>query len=156
MKLVIILLITSCSLLTPRSQYEDIHTNHQEMSRQRLTPRPGHEGSLTNRICRKWEGSECKEVSVISYDLNDPNVRYQLNEFKFACNVAGSRYRVCLDRAGLCRTEMTQECKKWGKTFFRRATVCREWGNRIDTKFIDINASYQFLINAATECRAGL
>lgn len=156
MKLLFILLLSSCAVFQGEGEFDQVHTNHQPTARQRLAPRPGYEGKLTNQVCTAWEGDNCIARSLQEYDLNNEATRDMLNQFRFACSVAGKRYRICGDSPGLCRTERHTECLRWGKKLFTRKKVCREWGERIESFYIDANTEYQLLLNAATECRAGL
>jgi len=142
----------SKDVMEPKTVYDEVHENHLALAKQRLIPRPGHEGKLTNQVCLKFYGDKCEQKSLKEYDLQDANIRKQLNEFKIACNVGGKRYRICKDEPGLCRSEKV--CVKWGKTLFQRKKVCREHGVK-KTVLHAVN-DYEFLLNGATECKQGL
>lgn len=136
----------------PESIYDDVHENHLPLSEQRLIPRPGNDGHLTNQICLKFYGGECEERSLKTYDLRDIKIREKLNEFRFACKVGGKRYRICKDEPGLCRSE--QICLKWGTKLISRDKVCREWG--VKKSFLHAISQYDFMLDGATECKQGM
>ena len=168
MKKIILLLsligIVSCSsvgdwvkdVMEPESNRDEVHEHHRPLESQRLTVRPGYEGKLTNRVCVSFYGDECEKESVREYDLKDAPTRKRLIDLKFACDVGGSRYRICPDQPGLCRREKHKVCKKWGRTLFRRKKVCRKWKEEIKTKFISAVDEYAFLLDSRTECKKGL
>lgn len=156
-------MLTACSSVgdwvkdtfEPTSPVDEVHEFHRPLEKQRLIPRPGFEGKLTNRVCLKFYGDLCEKESVREYDLNDEVTRNRLIDLQFACHVGGKRHRICPDKAGLCRREMEKVCTKWGRTIFKREKVCRNWKEEITEKFIPIT-DYQFLLDSRTECQKGL
>ncbi len=159
--ILMILFISSCSHVTdwyhvvsePESKFKDVPLNHQALVGQRLIVRPKYTG-LTNQVCIEFYGNECIKKSVREYKLEDPKVRDSLNEFKFACRIGDKRYRICKDQPGFCRTESHKVCEKWGRTLFKRTAICRRWGKE-KKKFYRPISDYQFLLDGATECKAG-
>lgn len=167
MKLILILftlMLASCSstgdwikdTFEPKSEMDDVQESHKPLEQQRLIPRPGYEGHLTNRVCLKWYGPKCEKDSVKKYSLKDEAIRKRLIRFKFACHISDKRYRICPNQEGFCRREGgTKECKKWGRTVFRRKKVCRKWGITKATEFFIPVDDYQLLLDGATECKKG-
>ena len=157
--LILLLSAVACSTIRdvfePESKMEDVQESHRPLEQQRLIPRPGYEGHLTNRVCLKWYGDHCEKDSVRKYSLKDKKIRNRLIEFQFACRIGGKRYRVCPNKEGFCRRERHRVCKKWGRTIFKRRKVCRKWENKTVNKFIHID-DYQFLLDGATECKKGM
>ena len=121
---------------------------HAQLSKQRLAPRPGYDGYLTNRICgeRNFWG-ECLKWDIKSYDINDPEVRIMMNDFRIACQIGGKRFRISLDQPGFVR-RTTGKCIK--KKVLSRS--CKKWELLED--FIHIQR-YEYLIEAHTECKGG-
>lgn len=156
-----VLFLSSCSNLKqwyhevsePDSIYKEVPLNHQALVGQRLIPRPGYTG-LTNQVCLEFYGPDCIKKSIREYKLEDPKVRDAFNEFKFACHIGGKRYRICKDQPGFCRTESHSVCERWGKKLFSRRKVCRRWGTE-EKKMYKPISDYQFLLDGATECKAG-
>ena len=163
--LILIITTISCSsikewtkgILEPKSKMDEVHEQHRPLEKQRLVPRPGYEGYLTNRICLKWYGSKCEKESIKKYSLKDRKVRENFIELQFACHVGGKRYRICPDKAGFCRKEKHSECAKWGrKNVFNSEKVCKKWKDKIVKKYLDSVTDLQFLLDGATECKKGL
>jgi len=156
--LILASLLASCSILEKKqekSAYPDLQLNHQALINQRLIPRPGHVGFLTNQICKKYVGKTCVERSLKKYDLMDMEVRKQLvNDLKFACKLGKKRYRISVKDPAIVRQE--QGCVKWKKKPISRKTYCAQLGV-VKSEFIHIadEASYQKLIDGALECRSG-
>lgn len=124
---------------------------HAPMFKERIAPRPGYEGMLTNRICKKELFGSCQEWSVKTYDIKDPKVRKAANDFGMACQIGGKRFRICMDKTGFCRRE--QICLKWSKSWFGMGKEkCRQWETK--ETYIDIS-QYLYLIEAGTECMRG-
>ena len=154
MKVLVLLFLASCSFFRAKL-YQDVPLGHQPLVGQRLVARDGYNGKLTNRVCLSFDSNKCVETSLIEYDLNVPDVRKTLVELGFACNVGGKRFRVCADSAGLCRVEAHEICIEYRKTFFFRREVCAKEKIEITNHFLSINDDYSFLLDSATECRAG-
>lgn len=93
------LLVSSCTTI----QYPS------PLAQKILKPREGYKG-LTNRTCLEYRLGDCKKASVDVYNLEDESIRKQLNDYKFVCNVGGKRYKICLDRPGLCNITYTKKC----------------------------------------------
>jgi len=165
-------LASSCSSLKkwsketfePKSKMDEVHKYHRPLEKQRLIPRPGYEGSLTNRVCTKWYGSKCEAESIREYTFKDKiikgkavkgkTVRAKLIKLQFACHIGGKRYRVCPDKEGFCRREKHTKCAKWGKKLFSREKICRKWKDIVVKKFLSMK-DYSFLLDAGTECKKG-
>jgi hypothetical protein len=152
------LLVTGCSVLKKgpeKSAYPDLILEHQALINQRLIPRPGHLGFLTNQVCKKYVGKTCVERSLMKYDLVDMSVRENLvNGLKFACRMGEKRYRISIPAPAIIRQE--SGCVKWKKKPISRKKYCAETGV-VKSEFIHIadEASYQKLIDGALECRSG-
>ena len=169
MKLVLIsllLLITSCAglkdwskkVMEPKSDMDEVHEVHRPLEKQRLLPRPGYEGFLTNRVCTKWYGSTCESESIKKYDLKDKKVRDNFIELNFACYVAKKRYRLCPDKPGFCRkTRAEKKCIRWGKRFLTRKKYCKEYSKPVVVqKYLDAVEDFQFLLDGTLECNQGM
>lgn len=138
--LIISLLVASCTLTTKQ--------DHAQIAHQRLVPRPGYEGHLTNRVCvemHRFNG--CKKWSIQKHNINDKQTRVNLNDFGIACQINGKRFRVDIERPGFVRIDpkCTKHEKWWGND-------CKRW-DRNET-FIPISR-YQFLMDAMLECKQG-
>jgi hypothetical protein len=101
-----------------------------------LRPRTGYTG-LTNSWCERWEDGRCQSLKIEDHPLT-PEFRKQLNDFKFICRVGDRRFKVCVDKEGLCRREV-KDCGHWW---------CRD---KVIEVFIPIT-DYQYLLNANTKC----
>jgi hypothetical protein len=158
MRILILIFLVSCSSFEKkpeRSAYPDIKLNHQALINQRLIPRPGHVGFLTNQACLKYVGKTCLERSLMKYDLMDMEVRKQLVEqLKFACTMGKRRYRISVKDPAIVRQEIG--CLKWKKKLVTRKTYCDKYGV-VKKEFLHVGdeASYQKLIDGALECRSG-
>lgn len=162
--IVFLLFLCSCSSLTdwtkdvfePKSEMDEVQESHKPLEKQRLIPRPGYEGHLTNRVCLKWYGGKCEKESVKKYSLKDKNVRSRLIRFKFACHIGGKRYRVCPDKEGFCRRDKKRVCTKWvRKHIFTNKKKCKNWKDEAINTFIPVS-DYQLLLDGSTECKKGL
>lgn len=131
MKRLWILSVLSVACATP--QFE-----HGPLFDQLLRPRPGFEGRLTNQVQRETG------PDVVSYDLSLPSTRNQLRQVKLICSVAGVRYRVCLDRPGLCT--QTEKVKKFLFIRYKRIIV--------ELDYIPVKEGYQRLLDSKTFCAA--
>jgi hypothetical protein len=112
-----------------------IYPQH-ELSRQILSPRPGHTG-LVNRACAARDSERCTRWLTSEYSLEDPVFRDTANRLNFVCNVGGKRYRICRDKPGLCRiwfTDCGLFCSKKRHEEYLPAS------------------GYQFLLDANTVC----
>ena len=158
--LLITMFFASCStvkeVFEPKSDMDEVHEAHRPLDAQRLIPRQGYEGKLTNRVCTKWYGGECESDSTREYSLKDPAIRKRLIKLGFACRISGKRWRVCPNDAGFCRREGgIKECKKWGRTLIRRKKVCRDWGKSKTVELFTSIEEYGYLLDARTECKKG-
>lgn len=138
----------------PESKYEQVHNDHQNLEKQRLIPRPGFGGHLTNRVCTKFYGNTCEQISVRKYSLEDERIRKRLIQFGFACKVGGKRYRICKDKPGLCRRIKTDKCIKWKRKWIFGKKKCVKY--EIKTMFLHIKKDYKFMIDGGTECKQGI
>ena len=70
--MLLMLILVSCAGLKtwtrdtfePKSKMDEVQESHKPLEKQRLIPRPGYEGHLTNRVCLKWYGSDCEKESI--------------------------------------------------------------------------------------------
>jgi len=123
------LLLSSCVTTPPAMRHALVD--------QILRPRVGHK-SLTNSACDEvTKSGKCTLRQVIEYDLNDEALRKKLNDLRFICSVGGKRYKICMDKPGLCRHD---RYKKW---FLGRTWVKEE--------YIPIE-DYQMLLDGNTRC----
>ena len=107
-----------------------------------LKPRKGFDGKLTWRRCLKYEYQKCVEEHIATYDLTDEQTRKNLNSLNFRCRMNSKRWKICLDKPGLCHF---YDCKK--KTFWRKRRECKE-------EFLEVTTNYQFLLDAGLKCEA--
>ena len=148
----------SCSTLKEmikgKDYHKDIPMDHQELLYERLIPRRGYDGFLTNQICKEFDsnGKCIGEISLRKYSIEDQAVRSQLNKFKFACSIGGKRYRICETKAGFCRQE--SGCLEYKTKIFSREKYCSKTGV-VYSDFIPVREKYQYLIDGATECQSG-
>lgn len=103
-----------------------------------LSPRIGYK-TLTN-TSQNPDGS----IKVEEFDLNDAEVRRNLKELGFRCDVAGKMYFICQNGPGLCR---------------REEDVVTGWGpfkkhHEQYAASIDIKERYEFLLQAKTRCES--
>jgi hypothetical protein len=105
-----------------------------------LKPRKGFDGKLTNRACLEYKGQTCKNEQIVSYDLADKGFRDRANGLKFVCNVAGKRFKLCLDKPGLCRMTSHQDCFLF---------IC---GDKTWTEEFLAASDYQFLLDSDVQC----
>lgn len=102
---IILVLLSSCSLL------QEPKRTRKPFPQQRLVVREQYPEKLTNQFCEEKRKGECIKWNVVQYDLNDRAVRKLINDAKIPCNIAGRRWRVCLDQPGFCRRSL--KCLKW-------------------------------------------
>lgn len=102
-------LLVPLALLLNNCGSEQIYPQH-PLAQEILSPRPGHEGKLTNQSCLKYEGENCTSWSVKDYDLSIQATRDELNNLGFICKIVGKRYKVCKDSIGFCRMTYQQNC----------------------------------------------
>lgn len=155
MRIIFLLFLVSCSALEKnpeKSAYPDLVLGHTALIGQRLIPRKGNEGFLTNQACLKYEGKDCVQKSLLTYDMNDPILRDRLaNELKFACKMGNKRFRICKKDPGFCRQEWG--CIEWKKKLVSRKTYCSKEGVT-KKEYIPVT-EYQRLIDGSLECRSG-
>jgi hypothetical protein len=159
-----ILMLSSCAgfkkwtkdVMEPKSDMDEVHQYHRPLEKQRLIPRPKHEGFLTNRVCTDFYGPDCEKESIKEYDLSNKKIRENFIELGFACVVSGKRYRFCPDKPGFCRKEFYKECSSWGKRFFSRARYCKQYKEFTVEKYLDGITDYKFLLDGTMECKKGL
>lgn len=130
MKKLFLLLLLGCAT-SP-----EIYLRHQ-LAQQILKPRVGHNG-LTNRVCLEYEGPLCKKPEIQEYSFSDENFRTSVNAMGFICKVASRRFKICLDKPGLCRITY----KHSGFLGLGRTKL---------EEYIP-SSNYQFLIDANTKC----
>lgn len=132
--LLLLLLLSSCSfnsqIYTPNPLASEI-----------LTPRPGHDGKLTNRTCSAYSGETCVTEKIVDYDLSDPTFRSTANTLNFICKIGGKRYKVCKDQPGFCRMTYHQNCTL--------GIFCGP--NRETVEFLPI-MPYQTILNLGVKC----
>ncbi len=117
-------------------------------AKQRLVVRKEYPGHLTNKMCMKYVDGKCQDWSLVKYDLNDPEVRKKLNQYKISCKVAQKRFRVCLDRPGFCRREI--KCIKWKKSWWSKKLKCKKKDN-VEV-YLEAVKQHQILFDAPTVC----
>jgi hypothetical protein len=109
----------------------------QPLAKEILRPRPGMAFSLTNNACEEWDQNNvCTKWDVARHDLADPMERDALNKLDFVCKVGGHRWKICPDKAALCRTTY-HHCG------FLGMQTC---------KAVQVEENYEFLISADTKC----
>lgn len=60
-------------------------------------------GWLYNRACLTYDKGACTVWDVRQYALADEAFRKSAVELGMVCNVAGARWKICPDKAGLCQ-----------------------------------------------------
>ena len=153
MKILILLFLASCSSIQDKPEiYSEIRLNHTALIGQRLIPRAGYNGHLTNQVCTEFAGKNCLKRSLLKYDMNDESTRNQLvNDLKFACKIGKKRWRISVKTPTLIHQE--SGCVKWKKRTISRKVYCAQIGV-IKMEFIKFE-DYQRLIDGALECRSG-
>lgn len=73
------------------------------LGEQILRPRAGHDGYLTNSHYEVDPISKLNTEIIKSYDFNDAAFRKEANDLDFACKVGDKRFKICMDKPGLCR-----------------------------------------------------
>lgn len=109
-----------------------------------LRPYPSTPNVLVNQRCVKYERAVCVETDKLIFDLKKLEDRKQLIDLKFICNVAGERFGICHNDAGLC------QIGPYGKKpclFCSRQIVL--------LKRLDIEKDFQYILNSNTMCAAG-
>lgn len=95
---------------------------------------------LTYNACVRWDShNNCEEFQVKEYSLDDAGGRRAFNEMKFVCYLAGKRYKICMDKAGLCHRYRVS-CGFLG--------MDRCW--RED--YIEAKSNNQFLVDSGCRC----
>lgn len=89
----------------------------------------------------EYKGEFCTDFPIIVYDMNDANFRSKANEFGMKCDIAGKRFRICMDKAGFCRS--TEKCVKHTLLF---------WCNLYEEIYIPAK-EHQYLLDANTKCK---
>src|SRR5690349_9194366 len=93
MRLLVLFLLIGCS--------STVYPRHALVA-ERLIPRKGFTG-LTNRVCLEYKGDECVRDDIKEYLFSDESFRHTANALGIICRVAHKRYKVCIDKPGLCR-----------------------------------------------------
>lgn len=83
-----------------------------ELFDQRVAFRSSFPEGVTNRFCEEFSGGKCVRWNIIEYNLMRPEVRAEFYRLKFVCNVAGERYIISKDFAGLERWTLSSVFKK--------------------------------------------
>lgn len=128
------------ALLTIGCGAPQIYSPH-PLVEQILRPRTGFEGSLTNRTCKKYDGSKCLGEEIQVYPLNDQAFRESVNKFNFICSIGGRRFKICRDKPGFCRFTYKQSC------FL--GVFCKP-GEKLE-EYTPVE-QYRFLLDADTRC----
>lgn len=123
-----LIFVASCS--------SQIYYKH-ELVQQILKPRTGFKG-LTNRICLEYNGPVCKRPVITEYLFEDQMFRNSVNKLGFICKVASKRYKICIDKPGLCRIS------------YKRSGFLNLGRERLEDYLPASN--YQYLIDAGTKC----
>lgn len=110
---------------------------------QLLKPRDGYTG-LTNRACETWSDTDgsCMSYKILEYKFENEATRQELNKLGFICNLAGKRYKICLDKPGLCRIHYEKRC------FLGIFCTKRE---RME-EYLPASSSYSLFINGGLVC----
>lgn len=137
--LMLALWVVGVFILSGCSSHDDRIYSRGPLFEQRLAVRPGHEASLTNQTCKLREEGKCVEMDVKVYDMRGSEIREQLVDLKFVCNVAGVRYRIDRNAPDLVH----QKCER---SWFKRKC---EVVSRLS--FVD---DFDRLVNSATVCAA--
>lgn len=134
MKILLALLLGGCALFQTKPEIYPAH----ELVKELLVPRENHKG-LTNANCAAFDDSgKCTNFVIRDWDLEDANIRTQLNRLNFICTVGLKRYKVCQDKPGLCRITSVKSC--W---------LCAP--KPIEEDYIP-QSDVQKLLNAGTQC----
>lgn len=103
-----------------------------------LKPRAGHKGKLTWRRCLEYKWGKCKQEQIDIYDLSQSETRKRLNLLNFRCFIGKKRYKICIDKPGLCHFF---DCKDpW---FSER---------KCKVQYLDARKEYQHLLDAKLRC----
>lgn len=108
-----------------------------------LRPYPSHAAMLVNQRCAKYEKGKCIELDHQIFDLKKSGDKKQLVDLKFICNVAGARFGICHDSAGLC------QLGPYGK---RPCVFCSR--QVVVIKRLDIEKDFQYILNSNAICAA--
>ncbi len=142
LKILSLILLVSCGGSKVSNLDSESHTN---LVNQRLSFRTGYTGYLTHRICTEYIGKVCSRYDIAKYNVMDRNVRAKLNSFRFACRVAGRRFRIDIDEPKLYRVgRCIKDCWYW------HWKCCEHEYNWIPFK------DNQYLVDAGTYCKAGI
>ena len=140
MKLLILLILFSCSSSYKNLKVDDKCLAHPVLSKSFLSPSPDHPGYLVHR-------NRCKNVRLYKLNKTFQRTGYKLN---FTCVVGDKLYSFCKDRLGLCR--LFRDKKLWwglGGSWFG-------WEKDfINADYISWE-SYDFLVDAGTLCKQGI
>lgn len=115
-------------------------TPQHALTDQIISPRPDHSPNLTNSHCIEQLKGECNKLEITDYNLNDEKFRHDANDLDFICNVGNRRFKICMDKPGLCR----RECHKKCFLFICGKEDCNE-------EYIPVDR-YQFLIDSKSRC----
>ena len=142
-KILFLLFFLSCSYFSAQVR------THKPFINQRLVVRHKYPNMLTNQICKKKKNGECVEWSIKKYDLGNASFRKLMNDAKIPCQIAGKRWRVCLDSAGYCRRHV--KCLKWKDVWwdFKEGVRCVK--KKQVEEFIPAT-SHDYLVQAKTVC----
>ena len=109
------------------------------LSNQILKPRVGHSG-LTNNACEEKDSTgKCTKEGIKEYSFDDQTFRDSVNKLGFICNVGGRRFKICLDKPGLCRFSYIKK----GALFWKKTKMNEEYIPSLN---------YQYLLDANTKC----
>lgn len=105
---------------------------------------PSHPNMLVNQRCAKFDKGKCIELDHQVFNLKKPEDKKQLVDLKFICNVAGERFGVCHNYAGLCKIGPygPRPCP----IFCSRPVVI--------LKYLDIEKDFKYILNSNTICAA--
>lgn len=134
------LLFTTLVVLTSLSCASQDIARH-ALSEQILKPRVGFRG-LTNRACDLLDKDQkCKPENrtIKEYLFEDEDFRKTANSLSFVCKVAGKRYKICIDKPGLCRI-----------SYIKRGSFLKSWKEKKEEYIPALR--YQFLLDAGTVC----
>lgn len=115
-----------------------------------LSPRPGHDGKLTNQACKSYDfDGKCLEWHTVDYDVSDQEFQKEANLLGITCRIGGKRYKVCMNEKDVTGKEMNGFCRvTYDQSCF--LFVCGKKTRKVDFFPID---PYQPVLNSEVRCQ---